>query len=227
MSRTIFIGDVHGCLHELEDLLSACAYAQGERVILAGDLVAKGPDSLGVLKLARAIAAQGVRGNHDHAVLRWRETVLSQVTPERMTHHFLVARQLSAEDWSVLLTLPLFLRVPEFEAAVVHGGAVPGLPLEQQDPDLLMNMRTLRPDGTGSRRPDEGVLWGTRWHGPELIVFGHHAMAGLQRHKHALGLDTGCVYGGRLTAYVLPDDQLFSVPARSVYANADTERKSP
>lgn len=226
MSRTIFIGDVHGCLHELEDLLDAAAYASGDRVVLAGDLVAKGPDSTGVLALVRQLGADGVRGNHDNAVLRWRETVLAQATPERATHHYTVARQLSPEDWALLLALPLFLRVPEHEAAVVHGGLVPGVELEAQEPELLMNMRTLRPDGTGSRRPDEGVLWGSAWPGPELVIFGHHAMAGLQRHKHAIGLDTGCVYGGRLTAYALPEDRLFSVPSREVYANADTERKS-
>lgn len=226
MSRTIFIGDVHGCLHELEELLDACAYATGNHVVLAGDLVAKGPESPGVLKLVREIGAEGVRGNHDHAVLRWRDNILSNTTPERITHHYTVAQKLSPEDWATLLALPLYLRVPEHNAVVVHGGLVPGVALDDQDADLLMNMRTLRPDGTGSRRPDEGALWGSLWPGPELVIFGHHAMAGLQRHPHALGLDSGCVYGGRLTAYVLPDDKLFSVPARGVYANADTERKS-
>jgi hypothetical protein len=101
------------------------------------------------------------------------------------------------------------------------------VPIEAQSPDLLMNMRTLRPDGTGSRRPDDGVLWGARWPGPELVVFGHHATAGLQRHPHAVGLDTGCVYGGKLTAYVLPDDRFVSVPARQVYAPVDAERQGP
>lgn len=225
MQRTIFIGDVHGCVHELEDLLDSCAYADSDQVVLAGDLVAKGPDSLGVLRLARRLGAQGVRGNHDNAVLRWRQATANAM-PERVTHHYLVARQLDADAWAVLESLPLFLRVPQHDTLVVHAGLVPGVPVEQQDPDLLMNMRTLRPDGTGSRRPDDGPLWGSRWQGPELVIFGHHAVAGLQRHPKAIGLDTGCVYGGRLTAYVLPDDQFFAIAARYVYANVDTERKS-
>jgi predicted phosphodiesterase len=225
MQRTIFIGDVHGCLTELEELLESCAYAQGDRVVLAGDLVAKGPDSQGVLRLAAQLGAAAVRGNHDHAVLRWRDTP-ADLVPERATHHYQLARQLDADALRLLASFPLFLRLPEHEVIVVHGGLVPGIALEQQEPELLMNMRTLRPDGTGSRRPDDGPLWGSQWQGPELVIFGHHAMAGLQRHPKALGLDTGCVYGGRLSAYVLPDDRLFSVPSRSVYANADTERKS-
>jgi diadenosine tetraphosphatase ApaH/serine/threonine PP2A family protein phosphatase len=223
MPRTIFIGDTHGCRQELEELLDVSAYAIGERVVLVGDLVAKGPDSRGVLQLVRRLGALAVRGNHDHAVLRWRDPLRAGSAPNKAGHHLQIARSLSEDEWGVLSALPLFLRLAEHEAIVVHGGFVPGVALEAQPHDLLMNMRTLRPDGTGSPRADEGELWGARFQGPELAVFGHHALAGLQRHKHAIGLDTGCVYGGRLTAYTLPDDRLFSVPARAVYSQVDSE----
>jgi diadenosine tetraphosphatase ApaH/serine/threonine PP2A family protein phosphatase len=224
MQRTFVIGDVHGCAQELEDLLAACAHSGGDRVLMVGDLVAKGPDSPGVLALLRRIGASAVRGNHDQAVLRWHDAVVQGVAPARGPHHLKVARQLSAEDWDQLARLPLYLRVPEHALVVVHAGLVPGVALEAQSPDLLMNMRTLRPDGTASRRPEDGELWGARWPGPELVVFGHHATAGLQRHPHAIGIDTGCVYGGKLTAYVLPDDRFVSVPARKVYAPLDADR---
>jgi predicted phosphodiesterase len=223
MARTFVIGDVHGCLQELEDLLAACALDTADQVVFVGDLVAKGPDSRGVLSLLRKLSARAVRGNHDHAVLRWHDAIMQGIAPERGSHHLQVARQLSAEDWDVLHRLPFFLRLPEHQTLVVHGGLVPGTPVEQQPSDLLMNMRTLRPDGTGSRRAEDGDLWGAHWPGPELVVFGHHATAGLQRHPHAVGIDTGCVYGGRLTAYVLPDRRCISVPAREVYAPVDVE----
>jgi hypothetical protein len=61
-------------------------------------------------------------------------------------------------------------------------------------------------------------LWGTRWKGPELVLFGHHARAGLQEHPFALGLDTGCVYGRELTGLLLPGHRLLAVPARRAYA---------
>jgi predicted phosphodiesterase len=221
MGRTLVIGDVHGCSGELRDLLDACAYADGDRVLLVGDLVAKGPDSRGVLALVRQLHAQSVRGNHDQAVLRWQDRSARDSAPDRGPHHLRLARELSDEDWAVLQSLPLWIRVPEYELLIVHGGIVPGVALEAHDPELLMNMRTLRPDGTGSRRPEDGVLWGARWPGPERVVFGHHATAGLQRHPHALGLDTGCVYGHSLTALVLPDDRIVSVPARAAYVPID------
>lgn len=225
MLKTLVIGDVHGCSAELQDLLDACGYADGDRVVLVGDLVAKGPDSRGVLELVRKLGALAVRGNHDQAVLRWQDPAARAAAPERGPHHLRLARQLSDDDWAVLKALPFWLRLPDFEMLVVHGGVVPGLALEEHDPELLMNMRTLRPDGTGSRRPEDGVLWGTRWTGPERVVFGHHATAGLQRHPFALGLDTGCVYGHQLSALVLPDDRVVSVPARATYVPIDGERR--
>jgi nitrite reductase/ring-hydroxylating ferredoxin subunit len=61
------------------------------------------------------------------------------------------------------------------------------------------------------------VLWGSLWPGPELVLFGHHASEGLQRHPHAIGLDTGCVYGGELSACILPGQEIRSVPAHETY----------
>jgi predicted phosphodiesterase len=225
MQRTLVIGDVHGCARELQDLLDACAASAADEVVFVGDLVAKGPDSCGVLRTLRQLRARAVRGNHDHAVLRWHEPIMQGTAPPRGTQHLNIARQLAAEDWELLLSLPLVLPLPELSAIVVHGGLVPGLALDQQSPELLMNMRTLRADGTGSRRAEDGDLWGAHWPGPELVLFGHHAMAGLQRHPHAVGLDTGCVYGGRLTAVILPEMRFVSVAAHEVYAPIDMERR--
>jgi hypothetical protein len=83
---------------------------------------------------------------------------------------------------------------------------------------MLLSMRTLRPDGSPSSDPQAGAPWGESYAGPELILFGHHAAAGLQRHPFAIGLDTGCVYGRELTACVLPEQRLLSVPALRAYA---------
>jgi hypothetical protein len=221
MTRTLVIGDVHGCSAELQDLLDACAYAEGDRIVFVGDLVAKGPDSRGVLAMVRKLGAVSVRGNHDQAVLRWHDPAVRSSAPERAPHHLRLARELSDEDWAVLESLPLWLRLPELDSLIVHGGIVPGLPLEKHDPELLMNMRTLRPDGTGSRRPEDGVLWASKWEGPERVIFGHHATAGLQLHPHALGLDSGCVYGHGLTACILPEDRILTVPSRAAYVPID------
>ncbi len=218
MPSTIVIGDVHGCADELEMLLRATGCSPQDQVVRVGDLVAKGPDSRGVLAIVRELGARSVRGNHDEHVLRYRRAIQAgQPPPELGPDHREVARALDDQDWALLASLPLYLRLPELDAIVVHAGLLPDRPLEQQDPQLLMNMRTIRADGTGSRRSD-GVLWASLWPGPELVLFGHHAVQGLQHHPYAIGLDTGCVYGGRLTACILPEQRLVSVPARRAYA---------
>jgi hypothetical protein len=217
--RTIVIGDVHGCDDELDALLKECAYASGDDVVLVGDLIAKGPASRDVLARVRDEGFRSVRGNHDAHVLRWKAARDAGEEPMRMSPtHAELAASLDAADWALLEALPLYLRLPEHEAIVVHAGIVPQLPLEQQQPALLMNLRSIRPDGTGSKKPDDGVLWASLWLGPELVLFGHHAGAGLQMHPHAIGLDTGCVYGGKLSACILPERKLVSVPAKRQYA---------
>lgn len=216
---TIVIGDVHGCADELEALLRAAGCTPQDEVVLVGDLVAKGPDSRGVLAIMREVGARSVRGNHDEHVLRYRRALEVGGPPPKLgSDHAAVAAALDEQDWAQLSALPLHLRLPAHRAIVVHAGLVPGIPLEAQDPEILMNIRTLKPDGSGSRRANHGVLWGSAWPGPELVLFGHHAARGLQLHPHALGLDTGCVYGGKLTACLLPEQRFVSVPARRRYA---------
>lgn len=216
--RHIFIGDVHGCLDELTALLAKLSYARGDLVVLVGDLVAKGPDSAGVVALARDYGFAAVRGNHDEAVLRLRHPVQSRQPPERTRPgHLRVARTLKDSDWAYLSALPLMLAFPEFNAVVVHAGVVPGVPLDSQRQVDLLTMRSLTANGTASPKLEQGVPWITRYRGPDHIIFGHDAMSGLQRSSFATGLDTGCVYGRELTALVLPEGKLVSVPARHAY----------
>lgn len=215
MRRTIIVGDVHGCAQELEDLLDACGYEPADRLIFAGDLVARGPDSHRVVKLARKLGAQAVLGNHDAHVLKHHRG--EQVGP----HHVEVAAALTKKDFEYLAALPLWLDVPRHGVRVVHAGLVPKVPIEDQRPEDLLNLRSLDVEGRPRRRADEGVPWASQWTGPELVVFGHDAMRGLQEYPRALGLDTGCVYGKRLTAVLFPGRVLVSVPARQQWCKVD------
>ena len=229
MKRTIVIGDVHGCIDELERLLRACERDADTGVVLVGDLVAKGPDSRAVVGLAREIGALAVLGNHDEKVLRVAagENGSPPAVGDPLARaggrgeHARVAAALEAGDLDWLRDLPRWLSLgPENpggpETLVVHGGFLPGVPLADQDPELLIHLRSIRPDGHPSKRLD-GAPWGSVWHGPQHVLFGHDAVRGLQMHPFTTGLDTGCVYGGRLTAMVLPERRLVSVEARRRY----------
>ncbi|WNG13629.1 metallophosphoesterase [Cystobacter fuscus] len=220
MTRTLFIGDVHGCAEELDALLEECGHRPGDRVVLVGDLVAKGPDSAGVVRRARERGMLAVRGNHDEHVLRWHKGLMpkhKKLKPE----HRQVLDTLTDADWAYLESLPLHRPFPEFNVRVVHGGLVPGVPLEQQDPELMINLRSITSEGEPSKKLEAGVPWASLWRGPEFIIFGHDALRGVQRHPHAIGLDSGCVYGRRLTAYVLPEARFYSVAAKRTYLDID------
>ncbi|HET9952895.1 MAG TPA: metallophosphoesterase [Polyangiaceae bacterium] len=233
MQRTIVVGDVHGCLRELEDILKESAWSRGENLILAGDLVAKGPDSAGVVALAREYGARAVLGNHDAHVLRLRAIDLGREPDDgkrAKPEHQQVLDTLSSKDFEYLESLPLLVNLgPEqsdpanpvpADTIVVHAGLAAGVALEAQERDNLLNMRSIREDGRITKKIT-GRPWAELWPGPQRVVFGHDAIRGLQQHRYATGLDTGCVYGRRLTALLLPERRLISVPARREYVSIE------
>jgi hypothetical protein len=219
MQRTIVVGDVHGCFQELQILLSKCGFARGDRVVLAGDLVAKGPDSQAVVQYVRENDLLAVLGNHDAFALGRRQDA-GKLDRAHGRRGYL--KQLLPADWAYLETLPLFIRLGRAmpdgpEVVVVHAGAVPGVPLERQKREHLLSLRSIDDTGAPTSRLLVHFPWAARWRGPEQLVFGHDAVRGLQRTALATGLDSGCVYGRALTALVLPEGTIVQVPALRRY----------
>jgi hypothetical protein len=199
---TIIIGDVHGCADELSELLGRVGPGPSDQVVFVGDLVARGPDSRRVLRLMRELGARAVRGNHEERLLAARAARRKgEQGPRLGASHLSVFEALTDEDWAQLESLPLKIDLDEHSLRVVHAGVVPGLAWENQDPRMVTHLRSIGDDGTPSDR--HGRLWGTVYEGPPHIVFGHNARLDVQLHPYATGLDTGCVYGGKLTALVL------------------------
>jgi hypothetical protein len=208
MGRTVIVGDVHGCASELDALLDRIAFARGDRLIFVGDLIARGPDSVGVLAIARQTGAVIVRGNHEDKLLRWRQKKKRHAKgrgkrPEPLGPiHAEVARSLTPADWAMLASSVHHHDLPEHRARVVHAGVHPRVPFELQDPQTLMRIRCV--DARGDWMEKGGATpWGRLYAGPPHILFGHNALPDPQLHRWATGLDTACVYGGRLTAMVL------------------------
>ncbi|MDW8245333.1 MAG: metallophosphoesterase [Sandaracinaceae bacterium] len=217
MQRTLFVGDVHGCREELELLLEKAGFSSGDRLVFVGDLVNKGPDPKGVVQLARKLGALSVLGNHDALFLECADTPPNERVPLFGAELAEQVASFSDEELNWLRGLPLFLKFDELNVIVVHAGLVPGLPLEKQSREHLLNMRTIRNGVPSSKFQEGSVPWASLWRGPERVIFGHDVARGLQRWPHAIGLDTGCVYGGRLTGLWLPEERFVSVPARRAW----------
>lgn len=196
-ARFLVVGDVHGCRDELELLLAKAAYDETTtQLVLVGDLVNKGPSSAGVVRWCRERGALCVRGNHDdRAVDHWRKHFhLGLAVPGKYAY----VKELSAADGAWLEALPHTLSLPDVDAIVVHAGLAPGVPLDEQAQKHMTRMRSLS-DGAPSDAPGAASWAATRRERP-LVVFGHDAKRGLQVHANAVGLDTGCCYGKKLTA---------------------------
>lgn len=225
MSRTIWIGDVHGCADELSDLLDDISPVEGDTVVFVGDLVARGPDTPGVIRIAKQFGSKAVLGNHEHRILVAHAARKTGSGVVRLgASHEALLHELSESDWQYLRDLPLSLEFPNHNVRVVHAGVRPGVKFEQQEPWTLLHIRSLTKKGAASDRYSS-ESWAASYSENPHIIFGHNAQAGLQLHPYATGLDTACVYGGYLTALVLEEGQspppvqdrpdcLRSVPAR-------------
>jgi hypothetical protein len=214
VARTIVVGDVHGCLRELEALLEAVRPGSGDDLWLAGDLVNRGPDSAGVVRLVRSLGARTVQGNHDHKHVRYRRHLARLAAepgyriPVHPSERFLeVHATLSDEDLAWLEAAPALAPLgPHW--VLVHAGLMPGRPLEDQPAP-----RTLRYLHRDSGKPVDlaahdaaphlSVHWSERWTGPWRVLYGHHAQPEIALRELSVGIDTGAVYGGKLTAAVL------------------------
>ena len=210
-TRTIVVGDIHGCYDELVALLEKVDVRDSDKVVSVGDLIVKGPKSREVLQLFMTDARfSTVIGNHDLALRRrWNgEDVL--LKPAQKEAH----KELKGEKdayCSFLNRLPFVIDLETH--LVVHAGLRPNVELYSQTTGDLTRLRTLGPD----RESDEGTPWYHVYYGDKTVLFGHWPAAEPRRGKKAIGLDTGCVYGYNLTAYIIETGEFVSVPAQRSY----------
>jgi len=216
-------------------------------VILVGDLCNKGPKSPEVIRHVRTTENwMSVRGNNDDGALaaalghvRRRKRKNYQWVKEAEEESIVDRIALSDEDVIWMAELPYTIRIPgsllheDMDTVIVHAGLVPGVQLEDQRIETMIAVREVEKvsDGNsdnyryeyrtrGKRALDnERYPWASLWKGPYRVVFGHDARRGLQLHEGgwAIGLDTGAVYGKKLTGMILPGKKLVQVESLEVY----------
>ena len=211
--RTIIIGDVHGCHTELQMLLEQLNVRPvHDRLIFVGDLINKGPDTRAVYKTYRTLGAVAILGNHEYALLqRWEQRWPRSKSYHRLEEEFGSEFEEFVQEVS---TWPLYIDTPDY--TIVHAGLIPDKHLRDSDPRILVSIRTWDGEGKDLRDP-RNPPWFDLYEGDKLVVFGHWAALGGMSRDRVIGLDTGCVYGKALTALVLPERTLVSVPAQKAY----------
>ncbi len=238
------IGDVHGCYLELMELLEKLGWnvtpdgdatpPPGRKAVFIGDMVDRGPRIVPVLKTVMKLHREGhclcLLGNHDWKLLRalrgnkvqvkhGLENSIGQLQNE--------GPEFLKELEEFLQGLPTHYMLDEGRLAVAHGG----IPENMQGRDSRrVRVFTLYGDVTG-RTDSHGMPirgdWASRYQGKAMVVYGHVAVKRACWHNNTLDIDTGCVYGGQLTALKYPEMELLSVKARQVYYPRPTPLQDP
>ncbi|RAK58205.1 polynucleotide kinase-phosphatase [Phenylobacterium deserti] len=236
------IGDVHGCAAELEELLIKLGYqvnwsedrgertvqvvsAPGRKAVFVGDLVDRGPNSPDALRIAMSMVAAGsayvVQGNHERKLARWlqgRKVTVAHGLQQTID-------QLDGETRGLRESLPAFLDslrshywLDGGRLAVAHAGLKEEM-IGRGSPAV----REFALYGETTGEVDEFGLpvradWAAGYRGATTLVYGHTPVPDAEWVNNTLCIDTGCVFGGKLTALQWPERTLVQVAARQVWS---------
>ncbi len=235
------IGDIHGCTDELEELLGKLGYAQndngvyqhpaGRRAFFVGDLADRGPRSLDAVTLARRMVESGqalaVPGNHDEKFLRWLRGKKVQLTHGLDLTTAEVEALLPEERGAFVRDTTQFLDglishyvLDDGNLVVAHAGLT-----EEMQGRASGRVRDFCLYGDVTGETDANGLpvrrdWAARYRGHAAVIYGHTPQTEAHWINHTLNIDTGCVYGGHLTALRWPEREIISVPAYRAYAES-------
>ncbi len=209
MKRTFAVGDIHGCLDKLEDLMARISPGRDDLVVFLGDYIDRGVKSVEVVDYLRGLASEVpcifLRGNHEHMFLEFLEfganktlyfanggmkTIESYLAGEPFTSHTKLVHKLSEEHRDFYAGMKWYYEDRDY--IYVHAGIRPGIHMRHQDRSDLIWIR------------DEFIFSPTET--KKKVIFGHTPFARPMVKDDKIGIDTGAVYGGVLTAVQLPQE---------------------
>jgi len=235
------IGDVHGCFDELAELLTALGYRiteaegggyavqppEGRKAVFLGDLVDRGPNTPAVLRLVMGMVAAGtalcVPGNHDEKLLRklrGRDVQITHGLAETLEQMAREPEAFAGQVREFLNSLVSHYVLDGGSLVVAHAG----MKREYQG-RASRTVRSFALWGETTGETDEIGLrvrynWAADYRGAARVLYGHTPVPQPEWLNRTLNIDTGCVFGGRLTALRYPELDLVSVPARRAYAES-------
>lgn len=247
MKRYIIIGDVHGCIDELRNLLRTLVLTPEDQIIFVGDLVDKGPRSAEVVAKVRQLSNHYdvvlVEGNHEEKHRRFRRHLARGLGKEKTMKNYeelsSITSELTKEDIAFLNNAVLYHKIKEYNAIVVHAGISPSINYIPSYDDLarmgtkkrkhflqMLRVRYVNPKGYMvmlGHETDEDVYWAETYDGRwGKVFFGHQPFYQdtPKEYENAVGLDLGCVFGNKLCAAVLSEHgvEYVTVDALKQYA---------
>jgi len=199
---TYVVGDIHGCLKPLQRLLAKIEPEPDEEVVFIGDYIDRGPQAREVVDylLSLPFSCVFLRGNHEQMLLDFlagqnEEVFLLNGGAATLRSYGGDADNIPAEHLRFFRSLRLQYETPDF--LFVHAGMRPLVPLEQQEAKDLLWIRQEFYQFVGTF--------------PKPVVFGHTPLKQVMLAADRVGIDTGCVYGGKLTCVKLPQREILQV----------------
>lgn len=236
--KWLVIGDPHGCYDETLELIDR--HGDGRVVIFVGDLVDKGPRPHRVVELVKVLGAKCALGNHEDNHVRYaaheaRRRATGKKNPMKRDAAFKDTHSKLAESRLGLIpfmqSFPHFIRLkyvgPQHsDVVVLHGGLLPGHTPESMDWKKIIRVRNVHVDGKFANLDECSndpslPFWTELYDGDDWIIYGHAPFLNPRVQNRTVGLDTGCVYGNRLTGIKLPEMELVQVDARREYVKKE------
>jgi serine/threonine protein phosphatase 1 len=205
--ETILIGDIHGCSRELSTLLDDVSPGRDDRLILLGDLVNKGPDPAGVLDVFESLDCVCLLGNHDFDHLKWKQGGAPKA--ESVATKKLIPPSVYERFLESVGRMPSLFKSSDLIA--VHAGLLNGVALHEQPLEVMTGDRNLPSDWKDKIALDRPLVAGHKRYSSD------ESMPYIVEGKF-YGIDTGCVYGGCLTALRMPSGTMVQVRAARVYS---------
>ncbi|WP_461178719.1 bis(5'-nucleosyl)-tetraphosphatase PrpE [Virgibacillus ainsalahensis] len=234
MKKIDVIGDVHGCMEELIALFEALGYVKqhsiyihpdGRIPVFVGDITDRGSASIQVIQLVyemvTAKKAMYIPGNHCDKLYRYfsgNNVMVKHGLETTVAEYEALAPDMQDVISNQFMTLyeqaPLYLQLPEAQAIVAHAGIKQSLIGRT---DKRVKSFVLYGDTTGQFLPDGRPVrrdWAQHYHGDQWIIYGHTPVKEPRFVNKTVNIDTGCVFGNKLTAFRLPEEETIAVESK-------------
>ena len=229
------VADLHGCLAETESMLRRLGYVRvlpghgwrhpdGRRLVVAGDVVDRGPDIAGLLRLVMAMVEAGdaivVVGNHDDKLLRaldGRRVSVSQGLGASLEQLAGESGEFRGEVRRFIASLPGHAILDDGRLVVAHAGLPEHLHGSGSAAARDVAMYGITRPGKDEWGQPVRVDWAAEYAGEAFVVYGHTPVVEPVWRNRTIDIDTGCVFGGQLTAVRYPELEVVSVPSLRVH----------
>lgn len=215
MNKLIVYGDIHGCYDEFISLRRKIAPKNNDIEVCVGDIITKGKNSIKTLDYIVEHNIKSILGNHEDKLLRYlthqKSNKKNPITLDKDEQN--IIENLTDKHINYLENLPLFLQFDDI--TIVHGGIQNNMnlsDLSKRDIQKILRLRYLDEEDNFlafGKEDENSIFWADIYDGSQgFIVYGHQWFKDVKQTSHTLGIDTGCIYGNKLSVVVFENNDI-------------------